>query len=500
MKIVKGRNVIPKYVEALVIPVFEKESFKPVFDLYPECKRFMERYKFKGKTSEDIVYNSAETGRLMVIVGAGTGSRDGDSNRDSIKLAKRVVGILHQHKIKDAVIHFVQELRLGKVFWSNLIDYLFIDDYRFDTYLKEKGERINKINFCIEGVSLLNRSLIKERETVNRSVERVRDLVNEIPSVANPDYIVEAFERTAEICDLDIAVSRGSELETQGLGGITAVGESSPFDPALIRLSYVPGKFVKTAALVGKGITFDSGGLSLKPASAMQDMKGDMAGAAVVLGVVEAASKLQLPIRIDAFVPVAENMPGQYAFKPGDIITFNNDKTVEIINTDAEGRLMLADALIMAAQQEPDYIIELSTLTGAIANALGNAIAGVMGNDEELVSCLLTSGKNTGELLWQMPLPEEYKESIKSKVADLKNAGYGRASAIKAGLFLAEFTEGIPFAHIDMAGTAFLSRPNASYLPEGATGFGVRLLLDCLQSICKRFAAVKKIQKKIDKK
>jgi leucyl aminopeptidase len=251
---------------------------------------------------------------------------------------------------------------------------------------------------------------------------------------------------------------------------------------------------------VGKGITFDSGGLSLKPASAMQDMKGDMAGAAVVLGVVEAASKLQLPIRIDAFVPVAENMPGQYAFKPGDIITFNNNKTVEIINTDAEGRLMLADALIMAAQQGPDYIIELSTLTGAMANALGNAIAGVMGNNEELVSCLLTSGKNTGELLWQMPLPEEYKESIKSKVADLKNAGYGRASAIKAGLFLAEFAEGIPFAHIDMAGTAFLSKPNAFYLPEGATGFGVRLLLDCFLSLCNRFAAVKKIQKKIDKK
>lgn len=500
MKIVKGRNVIPKYVEALVIPVFEKESFKPVFDLYPECKRFMERYKFKGKTGEDIVYNSAETGRLMVIAGAGTGSRDNDSTRNSIKLAKRVVEILQQHKIKNAVMHFVQGLRLGKGFWSNLIDYLFINDYRFDTYLKEKGERIHTINFCIEGVSTLSRALIKERETVNRSVERVRDLVNEIPSVANPDYIVEAFERTAEICDLDIAVSRGSELKTQGLNGVAAVGESSPFEPAMIRLSYVPGEFVKTAALVGKGITFDSGGLSLKPANAMQDMKGDMAGAAVVLGVVEAALKLRLPIRIDAFVPVAENMPGQYAFKPGDIITFNNKKTVEIINTDAEGRLMLADALIMAVQQEPDYIIELSTLTGAIANALGNAIAGVMGNDEGLVSCLLTSGKTTGELLWQMPLPEEYKESIKSKVADLKNAGYGRASAIKAGLFLAEFTRGIPFAHIDMAGTAFNSKPNASYLPEGATGFGVRLLLGCLQSICKRFAAVKKIQKKIDKK
>jgi leucyl aminopeptidase len=466
----------------------------------PECKRFIERYKFKGKTGEDIVYNSAETGKLTVIAGAGTGSRDDGNTRNSIKLAKRVVEILQQHKIKTAVMHFVQELRLGKGFWRNLIDYLFIDNYRFDTYLKEKGKRIHTVNFCIEGVSPLNRSLIKEREVINRGVGRVRDLVNEIPSTANPDYIVEAFERTAERYNLDIAVSRGSELKTRGLAGVAAVGESSPFEPAMIRLSYVPGKFVKTAALVGKGITFDSGGLCLKTSVTMRDMKGDMAGAAAVLGVVEAAAKLRLPVRIDAFVPVAENMPGQYAFKPGDIITFNNDKTVEIVDTDAEGRLMLADALVMAAQQGPDYIIELSTLTGNIANALGDAMAGVMGNDEKLVYRLLASGKKTGEFLWQMPLPAEYKEAIKSKVANLKNAGYGRASAIKAGLFLAEFVEGIPFAHIDMAGTAFLSKSNAFYLPEGATGFGVRLLLDWLQSLCKEVCGGKKIQKKIDKK
>jgi leucyl aminopeptidase len=212
-------------------------------------------------------------------------------------------------------------------------------------------------------------------------------------------------------------------------------------------------------------------------------MKSDMSGAAVVLGITEAISKLKLPVIVDAFAPIAENMPGQYAYKPGDIITFNNKKTVEIFDTDAEGRLLLADALIMASKEDPDCIIELSTLTGSIANFLGDGIAGLMGNNETLMSMLLDSGGNTGEQLWQLPLIEVYKESIQSKIADLKNAGYGRASAIKAGLFLNEFIKKIPFAHIDIAGTAFLSKPNTLYAQEGATGFGVRLLLDFLQDL-----------------
>jgi leucyl aminopeptidase len=330
----------------------------------------------------------------------------------------------------------------------------------------------------------LTRSLIKEREAVSLSVERTRDLVNEPPSRANPDFIVEEFQRTAQSSSLEIEILRRGDLKKRGFAGIAAVGEASPHEPALIRLSYIPaGGYTKTAALVGKGITFDSGGLSLKTAASMQEMKSDMAGAAAVLGVIEAASKLRLPVRIDAFAAVAENMPGQYAYKPGDILVFNNGKSVEILNTDAEGRLLLADALIMATGKKPDLIVELSTLTGSVAHALGDGMAAVMSRSDKLAASLMKAGQNTGERLCRLPLLEDYKESIKSKTADLKNNSYGTAHGIKAGLFLNEFTKGIPFAHIDIAGTAFLSKPNACCLREGATGFGVRLLLDFLKTL-----------------
>jgi leucyl aminopeptidase len=250
---------------------------------------------------------------------------------------------------------------------------------------------------------------------------------------------------------------------------------------------------VKTVALVGKGITFDSGGLNLKSTSGMTGMKSDMSGAAAVLGIIEAVSKLRLPVIVDAYAPAAENMPGQYAYKPGDIVTFKNKKTVEVVDTDAEGRLLLADALIMAAEEKPDCIVEMSTLCGSIVNALGDGMAGIMGNNESLVSKLLDSAQHTGERLCPLPLVADYQESIQSRWADLKNAGYGRASAIKAGLFLNEFTQKIPFAHIDMAGTAFLSKANAFYAQEGATGFGVRLILEFLKDW------LKKNKKKIDK-
>jgi leucyl aminopeptidase len=215
----------------------------------------------------------------------------------------------------------------------------------------------------------------------------------------------------------------------------------------------------------------------------MEEMKSDMAGAAVALAIMEAAAKSKLPVKIDAYIPVAENAVGRYAYKPGDILVFNNKKSVEITNTDAEGRLILADALIMAAGNKHDFIVEMSTLTGSIIKALGESFAGIMGNNEKLVSRLLEAARITGERLWEMPQPEDYKESIKSKIADMKNSGYGPASAIKAGLFLTEFVGDTPFAHIDIAGAAFLSKPNAIYLDEGATGFGVRLLIEMLRSL-----------------
>jgi leucyl aminopeptidase len=237
--------------------------------------------------------------------------------------------------------------------------------------------------------------------------------------------------------------------------------------------------------LVGKGITFDAGGLNLKPGNSMEEMKCDMAGSAAVLGALNAVARLRLPLKVVGLAPLAENLPGRRAYKPGDIITYANKKTVEIVNTDAEGRLVLADALIVAARMKPDMIIELSTLTGAIVTALGDSYAGLFCRNRKLGAGLLLAAESSGELLWEMPLPGEYRESIVSKVADLKNANYNGASSIKAGLFLNEFVGKIPFAHLDIAGTAFLSKPNFCLKSEGATGFGVRLLVQFLQDLAR---------------
>src|SRR5438034_907973 len=230
-----------------------------------------------------------------------------------------------------------------------------------------------------------------------------------------------------------------------------------------------------------QGITFDSGGLSLKSPKAMEAMKYDMAGGAAVIGAVAAAARLGLPVDVTGFVPATENLPGGRAQKPGDVIRFLNGKTVEVLNTDAEGRLILADALALASREKPDAIVDLATLTGACRVALGTGLAGVMGNDERLVAQLIEAGRAAGEPLWQLPLVREYREDLKSPIADLKNVG-GEAGTITAGLFLEEFVDGVPWAHLDIAGPAFTEK-DLPHAPRGGTGFGVRLLVRYLSDL-----------------
>ena len=499
MKIVKEKKLTLSQVDAIVVPVFAAGDFAPLLHHYPEINDFIQRTKFKGKAGEEMVFNSTVKKKLIVTVGAGKPKH----LPDTIKLTQKIIALLKQNKIEKAVVHFLQNLsqmrpKPDRRFWANFIDYLFISDYSFETYKKSKKEKekIKRVGLYFDEpnpLTLVPQSLIRERETIAQRVNRVRNLVNETPSEVNPDSMAKEFARVARECGLECLIYREKELQDLGLRGILAVGKGSPYEPALIRLRYLPAKPLQTLALIGKGITFDAGGLNLKTRDGMLGMKSDMSGAAAVLGIMAAAAALKPPVRIDAFAPVAENLPGQQAYKPGDILTFKNKKTVEIVDTDAEGRLLLADALLMAAQEKPGGIIEMSTLTGSIINALGHGVAGVMGNNKNLVSLLLEASQYTGERLWPLPLVEEYKESIQSKVADLKNDGYGRAAAIKAGLFLNEFTGKIPFAHIDIAGTAFLSRSNAFYTGEGATGFGVRLILEFLNLYIKK---IKKLTKK----
>lgn len=479
MKIVKKNSYKPEEHAAVVIPVFQGTPLAAIWQEFPELEFLGRDKKIKGQAGEAQVCHSLQQQRLFLLVGAG---RHG-SLPDARKLACKTMTLLRENRVSKAQVYFISPGPYSRKYLFNLVDYLHLNNYCFDRYKRKKSKAVDRIQLVLKKPAALSNNDLKAREIIQRQVTLARDLVNEIPAKITPDSLVQVFSDSAGKNHLQLAVYRKKELEELGLNGLLAVGASSCCSPALLTLSHIPKSYTRTVALVGKGITFDAGGLNLKPGNSMEEMKSDMAGAAAVLGILNTVAALELPIRVIGFAALAENMPGRRAYKPGDIITYANKKTVEIVNTDAEGRLILADALIMASRQKPDMIIELSTLTGAIITALGDGMAGLMCRNRKLSAGLLQAAENCGELLWQMPLPIEYRESITSKIADLKNANYKGASSIKAGLFLHEFVGKVPFAHLDIAGTAFLSKPNFCLAAEGATGFGVRLLIEYLKNL-----------------
>jgi leucyl aminopeptidase len=307
--------------------------------------------------------------------------------------------------------------------------------------------------------------------------------VNEPPSVATPRFLAECAHRLAAGApSLEIEVWGPERMVQEGLTGLLAVARGSAEEPRFITLRHTIEYPRRRIAIVGKGITFDSGGLSLKPAKSMETMKSDMAGGATALHVVSVAATLGLPLEVTAYVPATENLPGGRAQKPGDVIRYANGKTVEVVNTDAEGRLVLADALLLAARARPDVVIDLATLTGAARIALGGLYACVLGNDQALVDELLAASRASGEGLWQLPMVREYRDDLKSGIADLRNIGGGDAGTILGALFLGEFVDGVPWAHMDIAGPAFADR-ELPLSPRGATGYGLRLLVEYLRSV-----------------
>jgi leucyl aminopeptidase len=321
------------------------------------------------------------------------------------------------------------------------------------------------------------------------SVSLARDLVNEPPSALTPAIFADTFvRRFADVDEVTIEVWDEERIVEERLGGLLGVARGSTQPPRLVRVEYVPRDPIEIdgrvphLALVGKGITFDSGGLSLKTAGGMETMKTDMGGAAAVLGAVDAAAALGARIRITALTPLTENMPGGSAIKPGDVLTTRKGKTIEVLNTDAEGRLVLSDGLTLAAESEPDAIIDLATLTGAAVVALGKEIAGLFGNDDVLIGEVHAAGERAGEPNWALPLPDDYRGHIDSEVADMRNVGRpGQAGSIAAAMLLREFVGSVPWAHLDIAGPA-RSDESSRYLTKGGTGFGVRTLVALITS------------------
>jgi leucyl aminopeptidase len=276
------------------------------------------------------------------------------------------------------------------------------------------------------------------------------------------------------------------QMEKEGMGALLGVAQGSSQPSKLIALSYKGNKkSSNTLGFIGKGITFDSGGISIKPSEGMAEMKGDMAGAAAVMAALVTIAQLKLKVNVTAIIPATENLPGGNALKPGDILKALNGKTIEVVNTDAEGRLILADALSYAVKRGLSPLIDLATLTGACRVALGDIYSGILGNSQELIEKLIKSGADAGERLWQMPMHEDYKELNKSDVADIKNSGGRWAGTITAAHFLAEFVGDTPWAHIDIAGTSFMEKERG-YLVKGATGAGVRTLISFALASAKR--------------
>ena len=479
MKIKKISRMPARWQGVIIIPLFRGLSPSAIGKEFPELLGLLQHKKTPGENSQALFCHSLSSQRLFLLIDAGRSDRDADARALACKIMTR----LRERNIGRALLYFSPGTLVSRGFLLNLVDFMHLNNYRFNRYLHKKSKPVQHLDLLCSKKTTLPASAISERELINRSVAFCRDQVNEIPAEITPDSLVQTATALAAEHHLALKVFRKAELAEHGLNGLLAVGAGGCCSPALIQLDYVPEKHARHIILVGKGITFDSGGLNIKPGNSMEEMKSDMAGAAVVLAVMKSVARLRLPVKVSALAAVAENMPGARSYKPGDIITYANKKTVEIVNTDAEGRLILADALIVASRQKPDAIIELSTLTGAVITALGDGLAGLMCRNKKLRSDLLQAGDASGELLWELPLFSEYRRDITSKIADLKNADYHGASSIKAGLFLQEFVGHIPFAHIDIAGTAFLSKPGFWLAPEGATGFGVRLLVEYLKNL-----------------
>ena len=312
------------------------------------------------------------------------------------------------------------------------------------------------------------------------AVNGVRDLVNTAPVDLYPEAFAEIARTAARGTKVKVTVLDDKALVAGGYGGLVAVGQGSVRPPRLVRLSWAPARAKRSVAIVGKGITFDSGGLSIKPAKGMVTMKLDMAGAAAVLHTVLAAAALELPVKVTGWLCLAENMPSGSAQRPSDVITQRGGKTVEVLNTDAEGRLVLADGLAAAVEEKPDAVVDIATLTGAQMVALGSRVSAVMGTDT-LRGQVVAAATAAGEQFWPMPLPADLRSSLKSAVADLANIGDRNGGMLVAGLFLQEFVGDTPWAHLDIAGPAFNEGQGWGYTPTGGTGVGVRTLLTLLE-------------------
>ena len=471
--------------DALILPLTEDTAPRsagngPVFNRIDKAlngllKKIISAKEFSGKRNEIALIHTQ--GRIkpdrLLLVGLG---KRGEITRDSLREAGgKASARLRDLNLRDVALS-CGSIRSLKMMPADLLEGSLLALYSFGRYKKNDDHKGLKTFTMLSAADM--KGQIKQTERVISATCFARDLVNTPANDMTPSMLLKAAR---SLKNITVKVIDRKQAEKLGMGAFLSVARGSEEPPKFIVMSYKK-KNIAPVVLIGKSITFDSGGISLKPALGMEKMKYDMSGGAAVLGVMKAVSEMKSPLHVIAILPATENMSGGRASKPGDVVRSVEGRTIEIINTDAEGRLALADALGYAKRFKPSAVIDIATLTGACSVALGNEAIAMMGNDGPLMEKIKRASEETAEKVWQMPLFDEYKEYTKSDIADLKNSSGSTGSLVTAGYFLKEFAGDTPWVHLDIAGTAWTDK-DRPYVPKGATGIGVRLLLKFLGSI-----------------
>jgi leucyl aminopeptidase len=439
---------------------------------------FLEETGFEGKIGETLAVPTAGRLRARAALLVGVGNAD-DLTTDGLRRIGAAVARRAGKATSIATTLLDAAPGIGRAEAAQaIVEGVALGAYQYLEYRPEvEPSKLRDVTLLgADGADV--EAAIARGVAIADAVAWARDMVN-LPSKEKPPaaFAAEARKllrgRGVGVTILDVP-----QLKELALGGVLGVGQGSHQTPRFLKLTYSPpGATGKPLALVGKGVVFDSGGLSLKTGAGMETMKCDMSGGAAVVGAMSALQALGVKTRVYGYVPLVENMPSGTAIRPGDVLRIRNGKTVEVLNTDAEGRLILADALSLAAEDEPAAVVDVATLTGACVVALGEKIAGLMGNDDGWRGQVQAAADRVGERVWPLPLPADYRKGIDSPIADIKNSGPREAGTLTAGLFLQEFVGGLPWAHLDIAGPAFIGAEDG-YLPKGGTGFGVRTLVE----------------------
>ena len=446
--------------------------------------------EFSGKLGETLLLHSGKrlAARRILCVGLGQEKNYGAAQaRQAIASAAELAQKKRLPTLALDLDSFVNAAVALTQATAAATEGIALSAYRYDDFRNDSAKDLapllsEALLICANADEQNNvQATVTATQIICTSVCLARDLVNAPGNVKSPQDLAERCRIEGEAAGCTCTILHRQELEDEGMGALLGVAQGSMREPCLIILEYRGAGNKAPLALVGKAVVFDSGGISLKPAEKMDEMKMDMAGGAAVLGTITAAARLRLPINLVALIPAVENLPSGHAIRPGDILTSLAKKTIEVLNTDAEGRLILADAITYAQRYQPEALIDVATLTGAAIVALGHQASAILGTDQPLIDALIAAGDRSNERLWQLPLWDDYDQLIKSDVADIKNSGGRPAGTITGAAFLKAFAGEKPWAHLDIAGTAWEEKGRPG-IPKGGSGVGVRLLIDFLRA------------------